>query len=223
MSNRREYSKQYYLDNKERITKYKKQYHINNRKRLIDKSIEWAKNNPEKRKEQCKQWYLKNKDKVSKQTSIWRENNPEKVKEMHRKYRINNKIKINILKRKWMNFKRKTDLKYSLDHRISESIRQSIKENKANRHWETLVGYTLSDLIKHLQKAMPQNYTWDDFLQGKLHIDHKVPISAHNFNKIGQIDFQRCWALSNLQLLPARENISKSNKLYKPFQPALQI
>jgi len=70
---------------------------------------------------------------------------------------------------------------------------------------------------------MPKGYCWQDFLEGKLHIDHKIPISAFNFTKSEHIDFKRCWALSNLQLLPARENIIKSNHLSKPFQPALKI
>jgi len=34
---------------------------------------------------------------------------------------------------------------------------------------------------------------------------------------------KRCWALSNLRLLPAKENMIKHNKLDRPFQPALRI
>ncbi|GAI61384.1 unnamed protein product, partial [marine sediment metagenome] len=37
------------------------------------------------------------------------------------------------------------------------------------------------------------------------------------------IDFKRCWALENLRLLPAKENMVKHNKLDRPFQPALRI
>jgi len=99
----------------------------------------------------------------------------------------------------------------------------SLKKNKAGRTWKSLVSYNLNDLIKHLKKTMPEGYTWQDYLEGKLHLDHKIPISAFNFTKSEHTDFKRCWALSNLQLLPARENLVKSNKLTKPFQLALQI
>jgi len=230
----KEYQKQYYIDNKEKyrkyresneekIKEYRKQYYKDNIKKLSKKAKQWQIDNPIRAKMNKKQCYLNNKNKALKQTLIWRDNNPEKVKEIYRKYRKNHKIKINIEKRKWMNFKRKTDLKYSLNHRISESIRQSLRKNKNGRHWEDLVGYTLNNLIKRLKKTMPEDYNWNDFLNGNLHIDHKIPISAFNFTKTEHTDFKRCWGLSNLQLLSAKENIIKYNKLSKPFQPSLKI
>ena len=91
------------------------------------------------------------------------------------------------------------------------------------RNWENLVDYTLDNLIKHLKKTMPEGYTWDDYLNGKLHIDHKIPISVFNFDKPEHIDFKRCWGLKNLRLLSAKENLIKGAKLSRPFQPALQI
>ena len=64
---------------------------------------------------------------------------------------------------------------------------------------------------------------WQDFMEGKLHIDHIIPISAFNFTKPEHINFKRCWGLSNLRLLPAKENRIKKDKIIKPFQLALQI
>ena len=121
------------------------------------------------------------------------------------------------------NNRRKIDLKYNLNHRMSARIYQSLKRNKSIKHWEDLVNYTLTDLIRRLKETMPEGYTWQDFLEGKLHIDHIIPISAFNFNEFIHIDFKRCWSLENLRLLPARENLAKSNHLSQPFQPALQI
>ncbi|GAG90799.1 unnamed protein product, partial [marine sediment metagenome] len=59
--------------------------------------------------------------------------------------------------------------------------------------------------------------TWKN--QGKWHLEHKVPVSAFNFSSSDHIDFKRCWALSNLQPMWAKENLSKSAKIDKPFQP----
>jgi 5-methylcytosine-specific restriction endonuclease McrA len=106
---------------------------------------------------------------------------------------------------------------------MSNMINYSLRGNKNGYHWESLVGYTLADLIRRLNKTMPQGYVWKDFLSGRLHIDHIIPISAFNFTKPEHTDFKRCWALSNLRLLPAKENLSKHNHLDKPFQPALRI
>jgi 5-methylcytosine-specific restriction endonuclease McrA len=68
---------------------------------------------------------------------------------------------------------------------------------------------------------MPLGYTWQDFLSGKLHIDHIIPIAAFNFRSPGDADFKHCWALKNLRLLPAKENMRKGAKLTAPHQPGL--
>ena len=103
------------------------------------------------------------------------------------------------------------------------AINRALKGNKNGRHWEILVGYTLNNLMKRLKKTVPKGCTWQDFLEGKLVIDHKIPKSIFNFSKSEHIDFKRCWALKNLQLLPAEENWKKSNKLEKAFQLGLKI
>jgi len=45
--------------------------------------------------------------------------------------------------------------------------------------------------------------------------------SVFNFSKPEDMDFKRCWALSNLQPLWAADNFSKHAKLKKPFQPSM--
>ena len=70
---------------------------------------------------------------------------------------------------------------------------------------------------------MPKGYAWQDYISGILEIDHIIPISAFNFTKPEHIDFKRCWALSNLRLLLKEENRIKSNKMERPFQPALNM
>jgi len=57
----------------------------------------------------------------------------------------------------------------------------------------------------------------------KWHIDHIIPVSAFNFTKPEHIDFNKCWALSNLQPLWAEENLSKHKKLKEAFQPSFMF
>jgi hypothetical protein len=165
-------------------------------------------NNKNKISEYKKEWYQKNKEKILKKSKQWQEKNKERCRENHN----NNYKKRN-----------KTDIKFNLNRNIGKSIGKSLKGNKSGYHWETLVGYTVNDLKKRLQKTMPEGYTWQDYLEGKLHIDHIIPKSVFNFDNYNQIDFQRCWALDNLQLLPAEENLRKHAKLSKLFQPSLKI
>ena len=110
-----------------------------------------------------------------------------------------------------------------LTYRISSLLRYALKHNRRGAYWEKLLGYTLDDLRRRLKRSIPIGYEWDDFLNGKLHIDHIIPVSVFNITSINCLDLKRCWALQNLQLLPAIENIKKSNKLTNPFQPGLSL
>jgi len=184
----------------------------------------YRKNNQEKIRERGRQYRENNREKIREINKRYRKNNPEKVKEKNRLWAKNNPEKVRESKRKRLSKKRATDLKYNLSKNISRAIRLSLNNNsKAGRHWEDIVGYSLGSLIKRLKKTLPKGYTWDDYNNGKLHIDHIVPISAHNYTKPENPDFKKCWALKNLRLLPAKENIAKGAKLSKPFQPALKL
>lgn len=119
--------------------------------------------------------------------------------------------------------KLKNNLKYQLNNKIKFGIWHSLKGNKNGRSWLNLVPYTLKQLKKRLQSIIPLGYTWQDFLNGLLHIDHIRPISSFNFSKPEDIEFQQCWALNNLRLLPKRENLKKGAKLIEPFQEILNI
>jgi len=119
--------------------------------------------------------------------------------------------------------KRKNKLEYQLNNRMRGGIWESLKGNKNGRHWEDLVSYNLVQLKKHLKSTMPDDYSWNDFLSGDLHIDHIIPISEFNFTKPEDLQFQQCWALDNLRLLPAKENLKKGSKLIKPFQMSIAV
>jgi len=172
---------------------------------------------------------------------IWYENNKEHVKEYNRankeyhiKYRLEHKIESAEYFKKYYQEhkadkleyqikKRRNNLKYNLNHKISGAILKSLKRNKNGYRWEDLVGYSLDALMNRLLQTMPKGYTWQDYMEGKLHVDHIVPNVAFNYDSVNHPDFKRCWDLSNLRLLPARENISKGDRLIKPFQPCLKI
>jgi len=196
------------LKNKEEARKYAREYRKKYYKANKDKVKQYYQKNREaileKNKKDRKQYYLDHKEKILEYNKLWNRENRKVINGHNRD-------------------KYKRDLKFNLNRKISRGILYSLKENKDGQHWENLVGYTVDDLIKRLKKTMPKGYTWNDYINGKLHIDHYFPISIFNFNKPEDYDFQRCWALKNLRLLPAKENIRKKAKLEKPFQLALVI
>jgi hypothetical protein len=118
----------------------------------------------------------------------WKKDNSDKMKGYREKWNVKNPG----YNSQYHKSRRKTDLRFNLDKRMKISIRKALKGNKKGRKWEALVGYTLYDLIKRLKRTMPTGYTWKDLFAGKLHIDHKIPISVFNFTKPEHIDFRRC-------------------------------
>ena len=94
-------------------------------------------------------------------------------------------------------------------------IRQCILKNKSGWSWETYVGYTLKDLVSQLKNALPEGYNWQDYLEGKLELDHIIPISAFNYSEFTDYEFQECWALENLRLITPKENHLKGSKILR--------
>ena len=130
----------------------------------------------------------------------WVRNNPEKARAIQRRSQRK------ILKRV------RATPRGSLNNRIGGAIWRSLKQNKAGRKWELLVGYTVDDLKTHLERLFTPDMNWEKFLKGKIHIDHIKPKSLFNYTKAEDPEFKECWALSNLQPLEAKKNIKKSNK-----------
>ena len=95
--------------------------------------------------------------------------------------------------------------------RISNSIRgricHSIKEQKSGREWQTLVGYSLESLVRHIEKGFVEGMSWENY--GLWHIDHRRPIVSFDFTSPEDPGFKECWSLSNLQPLWAKDNCSK--------------
>jgi len=142
-------------------------------------------------------WRTSHREKANAIMQHYRCMHPEKVKEGGKTYRKNNPEKIKAGKDKWTkehpqavkkiqkrhNAKIMSTTKGQLNKRMRTGINCSLCQGvKNSRGWEKLVGYTVEQLKIHLEKQFKQEMTWEKFMAGKIHIDHKIPISA--FNKI---------------------------------------
>jgi hypothetical protein len=185
----------------------------------IIKKIDYEKNH-QKRLLSQKKYRKENSEKVKNAINLWRKNNPEKVNAYRPNWIKNNSIKMKeIIKQ--ANSKFRSTLKGKLIRNFTTAIWKSLKSNKNNIAWENLVGYNLLHLQNHLEKQFQPGMTWGNY--GLWHVDHKIPLAVFNFTKPTDVDFKRCWMLSNLQPLWAKENTSKKNKLAEPFQPSLLL
>ena len=220
-----QYQEKYYQDNKEKANMRSKKYRQENKEKIKVWRREYRQENKEKIKAEQKKYYQDNKEKLKAQNKKYYQDNKEKAAQYQKKYRKENKEYLVPKQNKWRRKRRITNSTYRLNCLMKSAIRKSLKNghSKQGRHWETLVPYNAIQLEKHLKKTLPKGYTWQDFMQGKLHIDHIIPKSAFYFTKPEDMGFQICWALDNVRLLPALENINKRAKLLAPFQKTFAI
>lgn len=202
--------------------------------------LKWQKANPDKCKARRKKYYENNKEEISKRVKPKNheryEKNKERILALNKEWRIKNKDRMRELLKKWRETnpekarekgradasKRLSTPKGKLNNNIKWRIWHSLHGEKAGRRWESLVGYTLDDLNKHLEKQFKPGMTWDNY-GNYWHIDHIIPIAVFNFKTPEDIDFKRCWALENLQPLEAKENMRKNAKFDGDFQPSLPL
>jgi len=211
--------KAYVEFNKEKVSTRKKAYYKKNKDQIALRDKEYREKNKERITSRLKAWYEKNKKYASEQAKIYRENNKEKVSTWTKLWRENNHEKVKSYTKK-CNAKIRSTPKGKLNNNISRGISRSLNGAKSGRHWEDLVGYTIDQLKRHLEKQFDEHMTWENY-GSYWHLEHIIPVSAFNFQSPEDRDFKRCWALKNLRPLEKIENIKKSNKLEKHFQPSL--
>jgi hypothetical protein len=175
----------------------------------------WREANREKARESDRKWRRDNPGKARETLEKYQKAKPENVKRSREKWRLANKDKVNEGMRRRRNSdegkKKSRQPKNRLESGISNAIRISLNAKKAGRAWEILVGYSVSDLVSHLEAQFRDGMTWDNY-GTYWHIDHIRPKSWFVYETAEDEEFKKCWSLSNLQPLTVTENCSKSNK-----------
>ena len=91
---------------------------------------------------------------------------------------------------------------------MGNAINKALKGKKAGQKWDILVGYTLKDLVVHLENQFTPEMNWDNY--GKYwEVDHINPKSLFHYTSADDLEFKECWSLGNLQPLEKIKNIKK--------------
>ena len=230
--------RKYYEKNREEILRKKKKYQEDHRGEIAERMKRYRKKHRGEIAERKKEQYKKNKIKIAKQHKMYYEKNKKKILERKKKNYVKNRERITeinkksceknrerILERKrkyqkehkdqqnaYKTRKRHENPKLRLEHNISSVIRQSLKGQKNGRQWESLVGFTLDDLVCHLEKQFTPEVTWDNY-GSYWHLDHIIPLSYFKYETAEDTEFKMAWCLDNLQSLQKTLNFSKGNRL----------
>lgn len=168
----------------------------------------WHAANPEMARENAAKWYAKNKEKAVAAATAWAESNQERRKQIRtdsaKRRRAENPEKAREAKRR-----RREDAGVRLNDSVSAYVRGCLKGRKAGASWESLLGYTLSELMGHLEARFVEGMSWENY--GEWHIDHIRPVASFTFSTATDDDFRQCWSLGNLQPLWAIDNARKNS------------
>ena len=167
-------TKQYALDNKEKIKEYKKNYRLENIDSLNEIDRKYYKDNKELIREKQKIYYTDNKEVVREIQKEYRENNREELTLKNREY-----------SKKYYN-KNKEDILFRLIKNsrcmIGNSLRGNgyLKESKT----ETILGCSFVEFKLYLESKLEPWMNWDNYglFNGELNygwdIDHIIPLNS---------------------------------------------
>ena len=178
------------------------------KKRNYKKEYQRRKEKPDY-KEQGEEYRKRNREKILKQRRRYYQENRDKIRREDKKRAKTPKYRKQ--RREYMKRRADVNPKIRINNSISTYIGISLKGKKAGAKWETLVGYTLEDLVKHLQSKFDINMSWQNY-GSYWQIDHIRAQSLFNYNSSEDPEFKKCWALKNLQPLEKIENIKKGNR-----------
>lgn len=198
-----------------------KAYYAENTEKVNARTKANREADPEKKREQSKRWYEANKEDKLAKNAEWARANPERFKEYQRAWDARNPDASRI-----RNERRRKTPRGKLENAIRAGFHKGIKKgSKSSRKTFDLLGYTPDELMAHIEKQFLPGMSWDNHGRGEdcWHIDHIIPMSAFNFETPDDPDFKLCWALSNLRPLWEKDNLKKSDKIEKPFQPSLML
>jgi len=151
-----------------------------------------------------------NKEKIAEQRKAYRQANKEKIAEQNKTYTQANKDKRSVYQKK----RRATDPAFKIKNGISKSVWKALKKQGKTKGGSTFsaLPYAPQDLVEHLEKQFDEKMNWDNY-GTYWHLDHIYPQSLLPYDSLEHPNFQKCWALDNLQPLEAIENLKKGNRV----------
>lgn len=145
----------------------------------------------------------------------WKKEHTEEYKQYIKGYYSREDIKI--ARNKYRKNKKDTDIQFKIRCNVSTMICNRLKNRLASKEGKStfdILPYTIEDLMNHLENQFQDGMSWDNYGVGedKWEIDHMTPDSWFNYESTDDEDFQKSWALENLQPMWCFDNRSKNNR-----------
>ena len=203
--NNKDYFRKYAIENKDSLKDHRKKYIEKNKERLLEKKRDYNKNNRIRNREYLKKYRSENKEKFNK----YYEKSKESKKIYYKIYYEKNKEIIKKKRNEYFKKRRSVDnlFKLSCNIRTMISLAVNRKYTKYSKTIEIL-GCSFEELKIHLEKNFQDWMSWDNYglYNGELNygwdIDHIIPLkTATTEDAIIQLNH-----FSNLQPLCSKVN-----------------
>lgn len=189
---------------------------------------DYAKNNRDKYRDYQNGYYHKNKEKLIPAKKATREKHKHKWNETAKKYRQTDdamkKRKIYMDKYRASeeyfqrvrdyHYKRKdSDPQYVIRRRLRGRLRVALTRIGRNKNvsLSAILGCDSVFLKEYFESKFTEGMSWERFLAGEIHIDHKIP--CKNFDLTKDDEVNKCFHYSNIQPLWKVDNLKKGAKL----------
>lgn len=190
------------------------------KKKARDRLRKWRLANAEHRKKYNADWRAANPEDAKRHQADYRARHPERVQAARDKWAAENPERIAELARQKAARRRETP-KGRLESAVRAGVYIALKSKKGSRKTFDILGYTIEQLMRHLERLFEPGMSWENYGRVGWEVDHIIPLSAHNYNTDKDEDFKKAWSLKNLRPLWMTENRKKNAKLERPFQPSL--
>jgi hypothetical protein len=210
------YRKEYYLNNKEKFKKDTKKYYLNNKVAVAANSRKWLKTEKGKLytkkrrasmvyKDYHRRYCLLNKEKQNFYNVEYYQKNREHLNKINGAWSKKNRNRISLRNKE----RRKKDINFKMREVLRRRIKQAIKRGYKFTSTINLLGTSIPNVIKYLEKKFKPGMTWEN--HGKWHIDHIRPCAHFDLTDTKQQ--LECFHYTNLQPLWAFDNMSKGAKI----------
>lgn len=217
--------KKYLNENKEAVRKRRAALREKDRDSINKKHREYGRKNKDKiyakqkKKRALNPEYYSNRDKAYKAT--WSDEKREAHKASQKEYRLRNKDRIKAYRdrpdvrekrraynRIHGNKKCATDISFRLVKNLRSRIGFALKRNiRKSDTTKNLLGCSVDFFKEYFQSKFTDDMTWDSFMNGDIHIDHKKP--CKEFDLTNPEEQKKCFHYKNLQPLWWYDNLKK--------------
>lgn len=234
----KEYKREYYQKNKEKVQKKVSEYRENNREKVLETNRKYKENHRQLLRDKAKKYYYDNREEILENhkdymidySKKYYEDNKEELKIKKRQYQKENAGKIKeyrkIYEEKNRNKIQKTHReylrKYTKNRKNSDPLFKMIIQMRGlisgsftrrgytkRSHTYEILGTDYETFYKHLLKTFKDNYGYEWDGKEEVHIDHIIPLALAESEE----DIIALCYYTNLQMLKGKDNLSKGAKL----------